>query len=149
MPVPEVGAKRQSARSVKAMSEEQRPTAYEVLGGEPVLTRLVERFYHYMDTLPEASGIRAMHQPDLTEARGKLFKFLSGWLGGPNLYWEEFGHPRLRMRHFPFAIGGSERDQWMLCMDRAIEDCIEHPVMRDRLSQALRQTADHMINQGG
>jgi hemoglobin len=149
MPVPEVGAKRQSARSIKAMSEEQRATAYEVLGGEPVLTRLVERFYHYMDTLPEASGIRAMHQPDLSGARGKLFKFLSGWLGGPNLYWEEFGHPRLRMRHFPFSIGGSERDQWMLCMDRAIEDCIEHPVMRERLSQALRQTADHMINQEG
>jgi hemoglobin len=129
------------------MTEENRPTAYEVLGGEHVLDRLVHRFYEYMDTLPEAAGIRVMHPKDLDSSRSKLFKFLSGWLGGPNLYWEEFGHPRLRMRHFPFAIGPSERDQWMLCMNKAIEDCIEHPVLRERLSQALKQTADHMINQ--
>lgn len=128
------------------MSEEQKTTAYEILGGEAALVRLVDRFYEYMDSLPEAAGIRAMHREDLTEARSKLFKFLSGWLGGPNLYWEEFGHPRLRMRHFPFSIGGDERDQWMLCMNKAIEDCIELPVFRERLSQALRQTADHMIN---
>ena len=131
------------------MTEEVRPTAYEVLGGEPVLNELVNRFYSYMDTLPEAAVIRAMHPDNLETSKSKLFKFLSGWLGGPNLYWEEFGHPRLRMRHFPFAIGGSERDQWMLCMDKAIEDCIEHPVLRERLSNALRQTADHMINQEG
>lgn len=138
-------------RSVQeeVMTEEARPTAYEVLGGEPVLSELVNRFYSYMDTLPEAEVIRAMHPDNLETSKSKLFKFLSGWLGGPNLYWEEFGHPRLRMRHFPFAIGGSERDQWMLCMDKAIEDCIEHPVLRERLSNALRQTADHMINQEG
>jgi hemoglobin len=138
-------------RSVQeeVMTEEARPTAYEVLGGEPVLSELVNRFYSYMDTLPEAAVIRAMHPDNLETSKSKLFKFLSGWLGGPNLYWEEFGHPRLRMRHFPFAIGGSERDQWMLCMDKAIEDCIEHPVLRERLSNALRQTADHMINQEG
>jgi hemoglobin len=129
------------------MSEEQRVTAYEAIGGEAVLRQLVSRFYEYMDTLPEASGIRAMHAPSLDGAESKLFKFLSGWLGGPNLYWEEFGHPRLRMRHFPFAIGTSERDQWMLCMNKAIDDCIEHPILRERLSNALRQTADHMINQ--
>jgi hemoglobin len=131
------------------MSEEQRITAYEAIGGEAVLAQLVKRFYEYMDTLPEASGIRAMHAPSLDRAQSKLFKFLSGWLGGPNLYWEEFGHPRLRMRHFPFAIGVAERDQWMLCMNKAIDDCIEHPILREHLSNALRQTADHMINQEG
>lgn len=122
-------------------------SVYELLGGEPALDRLVRRFYQLMDELPEASGIRAMHGTSLDGARVKLFKFLSGWLGGPNLYWEEYGHPRLRMRHFPFAIGEGERDQWMLCMTRALDECVEHPVLRARLAEALQQTANHMINQ--
>lgn len=129
------------------MSEPQKLTPYEMIGGEEGLERLVHCFYRNMDSLPEARGIRSMHAEDLEGARSKLFKFLSGWLGGPNLYWEEFGHPKLRMRHFSFAIGPEERDQWMLCMDRALDACIEHPVLRERMSAALRQTADHMINQ--
>lgn len=122
-------------------------SVYELLGGEPALDRLVSRFYQLMDELPEAAGIRAMHGESLEGARSKLFKFLSGWLGGPNLYWEEYGHPRLRMRHFPFAIGERERDQWMLCMTRALDECVEHPVLRARLAEALGQTANHMMNQ--
>lgn len=123
-------------------------TAYERLGGEPALRTLVRRFYGYMDTLPEAAVIRSMHADDLATAEDKLFKFLSGWLGGPNLYWEEFGHPRLRMRHFPFSIGMAERDQWMLCMTRALEDTVpDDPVFCQKLYQAFAQTASHMINQ--
>lgn len=122
-------------------------TAYERLGGEPALRALVSRFYGYMDSLPEARGIRVMHADDLAIAEDKLFKFLSGWLGGPNLYWEEFGHPRLRMRHFPFSIGLPERDQWMLCMTRALEDTVpDDPVFCQKLYQAFAQTANHMIN---
>lgn len=121
-------------------------TPYELLGGEAVLHDLVERFYGHMDTLPESSVIRAMHAPDLAGAKDKLFKFLSGWLGGPNLYWEEFGHPRLRMRHFPFSIGTSERDQWMLCMAKALDDTPMPAELRQALLQAFTQTADHMIN---
>ena len=87
-------------------------TPYFHIGGEFAIRLLVDRFYFYMDTLPKAQGIRAIHQPDLSSANSKLFKFLSGWLGGPNLFMEEFGHPMLRARHFPFSIGEYERDQY-------------------------------------
>ena len=121
-------------------------TPYQMLGGEAALRELVDRFYGYMDSLPDAAGIRALHAPDLSGAKGKLFKFLSGWLGGPNLYWEEFGHPRLRMRHFPFPIGVSERDQWMLCMERALNDLSLDAGFRAKLLAAFGRTATHMIN---
>ena len=122
------------------------PTAYELLGGEEVLKELVRQFYHNMDQFSEAAPIRQMHPADLATSESKLFKFLSGWLGGPNLYIEEFGHPRLRMRHLPFAIGESERDQWLLCMQQALNDTVPDDNLRQWLYQALAQTASHMIN---
>ena len=122
-------------------------TPYERLGGEVVLRQLVERFYQLMNELPEARGIRKMHAADLGGASAKLFKFLSGWLGGPNLFVEEYGHPRLRARHFPFPIGTAERDQWMLCMDRALDETLMDAELRKLMRQALAQTATHMINQ--
>jgi len=122
-------------------------TPYDVIGGEQAIRSLVDRFYFYMDTLPEAQGIRAMHQPNLASARDKLFKFMSGWLGGPNLFIEEFGHPMLRARHLPFAIGESERDQWMLCMNKALEEMTMDPRLKTNIQNALQQLATHMINQ--
>lgn len=120
---------------------------YDFIGGESAIQSLVVRFYFYMDILPEAQGIRAMHQTDLATAKDKLFKFLSGWLGGPNLYIEEFGHPMLRMRHFPFKIGESERDQWMLCMNKALAEIPMDPRLHTNIQTALQQLATHMINQ--
>ncbi|MDD4913733.1 MAG: group II truncated hemoglobin [Methylococcales bacterium] len=122
-------------------------TAYELIGGETAIRSLVDRFYFYMDILPQAQGIRAMHATNLSTARDKLFKFLSGWLGGPNLFIEEFGHPMLRMRHFPFAIGENERDQWMLCMNTALSEINMDERLRTELQFALQQLATHMINQ--
>ncbi|WP_198244751.1 group II truncated hemoglobin [methane-oxidizing endosymbiont of Gigantopelta aegis] len=122
-------------------------TPYEAIGGETTLRFLVDRFYHYMDTLPEAKPIRHMHADQLDNAKDKLFKFLSGWLGGPDLYIQEFGHPMLRRRHFPFSIGQAERDQWMLCMDKALGDIEMHPQFKDHLRNALADLATHMINQ--
>ena len=122
-------------------------TPYELIGGEAAIRSLVDRFYFYMDILPEAQGIRAMHAPSLASAKDKLFKFLSGWLGGPNLFIEEFGHPMLRARHFPFAIGPSERDQWMRCMNKALEEIEMDPRLRENIRTALQQLATHMINQ--
>lgn len=122
-------------------------TPYERLGGAELLKALVRRFYQHMDARPEARGIRQMHADDLAGAEDKLFKFLSGWLGGPNLYWEEFGHPRLRMRHFPFAIGAHERDQWLECMRLAVDETVADPELRQQLLQAFTHTASHMINQ--
>ena len=95
-------------------------TPYDFIGGEDAILSLVDRFYFFMDSLPEAAGIRAIHQPSLVDASDKLFKFLSGWLGGPDLYMQEYGHPRLRFRHLRFEIGESERDQWMYCMNKAL-----------------------------
>ena len=121
-------------------------TPYFHIGGEPAIRLLVDRFYFYMDTLPEAQGIRAIHQADLSSANSKLFKFLSGWLGGPNLFMEEFGHPMLRARHFPFSIGESERDQWMLCMNKALDEIPMNPILHTNIQNALQDLATHMIN---
>lgn len=126
------------------MSESSTP--YQRLGGETVLLELVDRFYGYMNDLPEARGIRKMHGANLDHAKEKLFKFLSGWLGGPDLFIQEYGHPRLRMRHFPFEIGIEERDQWVLCMHKALDDIPIDKELRQALSNALAQTATHMIN---
>lgn len=125
----------------------QEKTAYEMLGGEEVLRKLCKRFYEIMDTLPEAKGIRDMHPRNIEGSEKKLFMFMSGWLGGPNLFIETFGHPRLRMRHFPFKIGKSERDQWMICMVQAFEDLQIQEPLRSELLHSLLNLADHMRNQ--
>ncbi len=129
------------------MTENTQITPYELIGKEAAILSLVERFYFFMDTLPEASGIRAMHAADLSAAHDKLFKFLSGWLGGPDLFIQEYGHPRLRQRHFPFAIDAIARDRWMLCMNKALNEITMDANFRENLSQALQQLATHMINQ--
>jgi hemoglobin len=121
-------------------------TPYEMLGGEQVLKDIVHRFYEIMDTMPEAQGVRAMHPADLKSSEEKLFMFMSGWLGGPSLFIEKFGHPRLRARHMPFKIDKSERDQWMLCMVQAFEDCNVQEPLRSELLNALLNLADHMRN---
>ncbi len=122
-------------------------TPYELMGGERAILSLVDRFYFYMDILPEAKDVRNMHAQNLTGAKTKLFKFLSGWLGGPDLFVEEFGHPRLRQRHFPFAIGEPEAEQWLLCMEKALSEMTMNAQLRESLWQALQQLARHMVNQ--
>jgi len=121
-------------------------TPYELLGGEAALLTLVKRFYALMDTLPEAYGVRKMHPRDLSSSEDKLFMFLSGWLGGPQLYVEKFGHPRLRARHLPFSIGAAERDQWMLCMRQAMAEQIADDALRAELDKKLADLADFMRN---
>lgn len=126
-----------------------RSTFFELLGGIARVRELVEKFYDVMDTDPKAAGIRALHAADLTEAREKLFMFLTGWTGGPQLYIERYGHPFLRKRHMPFAIGESERDQWMYCMIRAMHEIgIEEPVLT-KLAEQLWGVADFMRNRQG
>jgi len=122
-------------------------TPYELIGGESIVLILVDKFYFYMDTLPEAEGIRKIHGESLASAKDKLFKFLSGWLGGPDLFVQEFGHPMLRRRHFPFAIGESERDQWMVCMNKAMHELSMDSGLRLSLLTAIDELATHMINQ--
>ena len=121
-------------------------TAYSRLGGEAALRRLVSRFYELMDTLPEAYGIRKLHAADLSGAEQKLFMYLSGWLGGPQLYVEQFGHPMLRARHLSFAIGSGEAEQWMLCMRQAMAEVIADEDLRAALDKSLDNLAQHMRN---
>ena len=119
------------------------------IGGEPVLARLCDRFYGLMAETPRFAELRALHPEDLQGSRDKLFMFLSGWLGGPDLFVQNFGHPRLRARHMPFAIGTRERDQWVACMLLAMEEVGIAEPMRERLLQSFFKTADFMRNQPG
>lgn len=123
------------------------PPPFELLGGLDGVRTLVERFYDLMDTSPEAADIRRLHAPSLKRSREKLYEYLTGWTGGPPLYESKYGHPRLRGRHMPFAIGARERDQWLWCMDRALD---EHPMpdsVRALLRPKLHHLADFMRNQ--
>ena len=124
-------------------------TPYAMLGGEAAVRQIVERFYDLMDEVPEYYVVRRLHPRELTGSRQKLFMFLSGWLGGPSLYIEKYGHPRLRARHLPFAIGTAERDAWMACMMQAMEDCEVDAALKEGLSKALSGTADWMRNGEG
>jgi hemoglobin len=123
------------------------PSLYERIGGEAGLRSLVDRFYDIMDSFPEAAKIRGFHATSLKQSREKLFLFLSGWSGGPQLYVERFGHPRLRMRHLPFAIGTVERDQWLWCMNKALEESQLDPRVVGLLKARFAEVADFMRNQ--
>jgi hemoglobin len=121
-------------------------TPYDDLGGGAAVRTLVDRFYDLMDLEPQFAQLRSVHGVSLVDARDKLYKFLSGWLGGPALYIEEYGHPRLRARHLPFSIGVVERDQWLACMHQAMVDCETPPHLIAHLNQAFFGTADWMRN---
>ena len=119
---------------------------YELIGGETGLRTLVDRFYDMMDSAPEAAQIRALHPKSLELSREKLFMFLSGWSGGPSLYIERYGHPRLRQRHMPFPIGKAERDQWLWCMDKALAESPFDAQLIEYLKGRFTEIANSMQN---
>lgn len=119
---------------------------YEKLGGAAGVRALVDRFYDLMDTLPEARALRALHATSLVESREKLFEFLSGWLGGPPIYIEKRGHPRLRARHMPFVIDDAGVDAWLMCMNRALDELCTDEDAREKLKGGLAPLAKHMRN---
>lgn len=121
-------------------------SVYLRLGGEQAIHALVDRFYALMDQLPEAWSVRCLHPESLAGSADSLFKFLSGWFGGPPLYINERGHPRLRMRHAPYAIGTAQRDEWMLCMRQALDEQVRDPALHAAVLRAFADMADHMIN---
>lgn len=118
-----------------------------MLGGDAGVRRLVDRFYDLVDSAPEAATIRKLHAKSLKASRDKLHLYLSMWTGGPATYSERYGHPRLRMRHFPFKIGIKERDEWLWCMDKAIEEHGMPDELQAFLKEKLHALADHMRNQ--
>ncbi len=124
-------------------------TPYAMLGGDAAVRALVDAFYDRMDLEESFAGIRALHPASLAGARDKLYWYLSGWLGGPSLYIERFGHPRLRARHLPFPIGTPERDQWLACMRMAMADVAVPDSLATGLLDAFAGTADWMRNREG
>lgn len=121
-------------------------TPFSRLGGEAGVRALVDRFYDLMELEPAYAGVRRLHPSTLEGSRDKLFWYLCGWLGGPNHYSERFGHPRLRARHLPYAIGAPERDQWLACMAQALREERVDPSLAQRLGEALTGVADWMRN---
>lgn len=125
------------------------PSLYDLVGGHDAVLRLVDRFYTHMDTLPEAATIRALHDDDLSDDRHKLAAFLSGWLGGPPLYWEQYGHPMLRRRHMHLPIDTGAARAWMTCMVRALDEVVADAELRGFLVERFAGVADHMRNTAG
>jgi len=126
------------------MSEIQTP--YERIGGEPAVRQLCQTFYQIMSETPQTDLIRSMHPENIQISEDKLFMFLTGWLGGPPLYTDQFGHPRLRARHLPFSIGIEERDQWLYCMAQALKTLNLEQLFAEQLMSSFVQTADFMRN---
>jgi hemoglobin len=124
-------------------------TPYELFGGDAGVRALVDAFYDHMDLDEAYQGIRKLHPHTLDSSRDKLYWFLSGWLGGPSLYIERFGHPRLRARHLPFPIGEAERDAWLACMRDALRDREIDAALSEWLMSQLFGTADWMRNKAG
>jgi hemoglobin len=122
-------------------------TPYEQIGGDAAIRQLVDRFYDLMDSSPEAATIRKLHAASLKASREKLYMYLTGWTGGPPIYVEKHGHPRLRARHLPFRISSRERDEWLWCMDRALDEQPMPDELRAFLGEKLHGLADHMRNQ--
>ena len=127
------------------MSERKNP--YEIIGGAAKVEELVDRFYDLMALEESFAELRVMHSEDLTNSRDKLKLFLSGWLGGPDVYSPKYGHPMLRARHLPFKIGLKERNQWLACMYRAMEDCGIDGQIGAQLEESFFNIADWMRNQ--
>lgn len=125
---------------------QKRYAPYVLAGGKKGLLALVNDFYDIMDTSSEAEATRKLHPSDLTSARQKLFMFLSGWFGGPNLYWQAYGHPRMRARHMKFPISALERDQWIWCMQRAVEQRPWKPEFKEYAMKSFTDFAHHMQN---
>ena len=124
------------------MAEE---TLYERVGGQPFFVALVDRFYDGVAADPVL--LRLYPQPDdLGPAREHLTLFLVQYWGGPTTYSDERGHPRLRMRHAPFAIGPTERDRWLVHMRAAIDASTDDDEVAAALVAYVEMAAEAMRN---
>ncbi len=120
-------------------------TPFDALGGESTIRSIVERFYDIVDA--EAPNVRALLPKDDSLTRDKLFEYLVEWTGGPALYSSTRGHPRMRMRHMPFAIGASEVESWLECFNKSLdENSVKGPV-RVFFEEKITALAHSMQNQ--
>lgn len=120
-------------------------TSFQAAGGIDGIRQLVDDFYLEMDALPEAVIIRKMHKIDLSESRDKLTLFLCGWMGGPGLYHEKYGSINIPRDHAHLPIGETERDAWLLCMERAIAKQNYSPEFSTYLLAQLKIPAERIF----
>lgn len=131
------------------MSTAAEASAYDQIGGEATVRQVCRRLYALMDELPEAAACRAIHPPSLQRAEEKLFEFLSGWLGGPPLYTDKYGHPRLRRRHFVAPIDSEEVKGWLACFHQAWNEIVPPSPLADELAARIDALGWHMRNTDG
>lgn len=117
---------------------------FDEIGGDEVVRRLTDAFYDAIEA--DSPKLRAMLPASTQVSRQKLYEFLSGWMGGPPIYWERRGHPALRMRHSPFPIDPEAADQWAACMRQAIADCQIPEPAASWLGDELERVAVMLIN---
>ena len=130
-------------RTRSVMSKYQTP--YQALG-EAGIHALTEAFYNIMDELPEAAEVRAMHAADLAPMKEKLAEYLIGWMGGPPVYADKYGSVCMTEPHEHYAIGPRERDQWLLCMEKALALITIEDEVREMLREPLFRIADAVKN---
>lgn len=119
-------------------------TPYEAMGGDVVVRQLADAFYDIIEQ--ESPVLHAMLPRDTSGSRQKLYEFLSGWTGGPALYWEKHGHPRLRMRHVRFPIDQAAADEWSRCMTQAVESLSIGDQVTSFLTEQLGIAAQSLLN---
>jgi hemoglobin len=120
-------------------------SVYEAAGGLSFFEALVDRFYERVAEDPVVLSVYPSPE-DLSPARRRLTLFLAEYWGGPHAYSAERGHPRLRMRHFPFAIGAIERDRWLEHMEAALAEMEVAPEIASALLRYFRMGADMVRN---
>jgi hemoglobin len=121
-------------------------TVFEIVGGQTFFDALVERFYARVEADPT---LRPLYPTDLAPGMRALALFLGQYWGGPTTYSDEKGHPRLRMRHAPFAIGGPERNAWLAAILAALEEADAPEVAREMMRDYFTTASTAMINSGG
>ena len=131
----------------KTVPPQNQASLYDRIGGESGVQRLVTLFYDNMENTTKAEHIRSLHQADLSDSRQKLFEYFSGWFGGPSLFINKYGHPRLKARHNHVAVGLADRDAWLVCLYAAMDEMKLDKDLYDDLVEKIAPMADHMRNQ--
>lgn len=126
--------------------EAQRPTVYQMIGGEQALERLVEKFYDIIETDPDGAIVHALHLKGfgISHVRLAQFEFLSGFFGGPQYYAERMGHANLRAMHEHLQIGFTEIKAWLICMEKAIDALEFDSDAKAKLMQHFTRSAESL-----
>lgn len=122
------------------------PTLYQRLGGDTGLHAIANSLYGWMERLPEAAHVHSLHKMDMDEVRTRLVAFLSRFFDGPDKYREHYGEPMMRRRHMHIPIGPAERDAWMLCMHKSLQENIPDVALRAEVEARIAAFAEHMRN---